>query len=83
MKCPRCQAENREDVNFCDQYGARMEVECPNRNARIPLGKKSCGRCGQPPSPLRGKALPSTSLPGEIHEIMDGCFKILMDEIHG
>ena len=127
MKCPTCQSENREDVNFCEQCGARMELECPNCNARVPLGKKFCGKCGQPltapqeappldlskphsytPKFLAHKILTSrgaiegerklvtvlfadvanfTSLsekldPEEIHEIMDGCVKILMDEIH-
>ena len=47
MKCPKCQSDNREDVKFCEQCGARMELECPNCKAGIPLGKKFCGQCGQ------------------------------------
>ncbi|MBM3165887.1 MAG: zinc-ribbon domain-containing protein [Chloroflexi bacterium] len=46
MQCPKCQAENREEVNFCEQCGAKMEVVCPNCEANIPLGKKFCGKCG-------------------------------------
>jgi class 3 adenylate cyclase/tetratricopeptide (TPR) repeat protein len=48
MKCPKCESDNREDVKFCEQCGARMELECPNCKASIPLGKKFCGDCGHP-----------------------------------
>jgi len=46
MKCPKCQFENREGVRFCEQCGAKMELECPNCGAKIPLGSKFCGKCG-------------------------------------
>ena len=46
MKCPKCQFENREGVRFCEQCGAKMELECPNCRAKIPLGSKFCGKCG-------------------------------------
>jgi class 3 adenylate cyclase len=46
MICPKCRSENREGITFCEQCGAKMESECPKRNARIPLGKKFCGECG-------------------------------------
>ncbi len=125
MKCPKCQSDNREDVKFCEQCGAGMELECPNCKARIPLGKKFCGQCGhalsspthpfdysQPnsytPKFLAEKILTTRSSvegerklvtvlfadaanfttisekldPEEIHGIMDGCFKILMDDVH-
>lgn len=127
MKCPKCQSENREGMKFCEQCGAKMELECPNCKAKIPPGKKFCGECGcdlsGPPkaTPLdysvprsytpkflaekilttRGAmegerklvtvlfadvsdftTLSETLDPEEVHAIMDGCFKILMDEIH-
>jgi class 3 adenylate cyclase/tetratricopeptide (TPR) repeat protein len=47
VKCPTCQTENREDVKFCEQCGASMELECPNCKARAPRGRKFCGRCGE------------------------------------
>jgi len=47
VKCPKCQSDNREDVKFCEQCGAGMELECSNCKARVPLGKKFCGQCGQ------------------------------------
>jgi rRNA maturation endonuclease Nob1 len=46
MKCPKCYTENREGIKFCEQCGAKMELECPNCRATIPLGKKFCGECG-------------------------------------
>ena len=125
MKCPRCQSENREGVNFCEECGAKFEFECPKCNASIPAGKKFCGECGQnlhesasfpdyskpqsyTPKHLADKILTSRSAlegerklvtvlfadaadytamsekldPEEVHQIMDGCFRILMDEIH-
>ncbi len=46
MKCPKCQAENREGVKFCEECGAKMEINCPSCSAFIPLGKNFCGECG-------------------------------------
>ena len=47
MKCPKCQSENREGMKFCEQCGAKMELECPNCKAKVPPDKKFCGECGQ------------------------------------
>ena len=46
MKCPSCQFENREGVKFCEECGAKFELECPACKANIPLGRKFCGECG-------------------------------------
>jgi class 3 adenylate cyclase/tetratricopeptide (TPR) repeat protein len=46
MKCPKCQFENREGVKFCEQCGAKFELECPACKANIPPGSKFCGECG-------------------------------------
>jgi class 3 adenylate cyclase len=46
MKCPECESDNREGVKFCEQCGARFEMECPECRAKIPIGKKFCGECG-------------------------------------
>jgi len=127
MKCPQCQSNNREGVNFCEECGASVTVICSNCNSRIPIDKKFCGECGQKirqdetvsaidfekphsytPKFMAEKILTTrSSLEGErklvtvffsdvagfttlseqldpesVHEIMDGCFKILMAEIH-
>jgi class 3 adenylate cyclase/tetratricopeptide (TPR) repeat protein len=60
MNCPKCQAENRDGIKFCELCGAKMELECPNCKAKIPLGKKFCGDCGHNltvPSELTRKEL--------------------------
>jgi class 3 adenylate cyclase len=127
MKCSKCQSENREEVKFCEDCGAKMEVKCPSCGAFIATGKRFCGECGHDlrkpreapsvdysepqsytPKHLADKILTTRSSiegerklvtvffadvanytaisekldPEEVHQIMDGCFKILMDEIH-
>ncbi len=47
MKCPKCHSENREGVKFCEECGAKMEIQCPSCGELIPMGKKFCGECGQ------------------------------------
>jgi len=44
--CPKCQFENREGVKFCEECGAKFELECPACKAGIPLERKFCGECG-------------------------------------
>ena len=46
MQCPKCQFENREGVDFCEECGTKLELDCPNCEAKIPLGRKFCGKCG-------------------------------------
>ncbi len=127
MKCQKCGSDNREGVKFCEECGAKLELECPSCKAKIPLNKKFCGECGHKltepseapvvdfsepqsytPKFLADKILTSRSSiegerklvtvffadvanytalsekldPEEVHQVMDDCFKILMDEIH-
>ncbi|MBW2564182.1 MAG: AAA family ATPase, partial [Deltaproteobacteria bacterium] len=127
MKCPKCESDNRKGIRFCEECGAKLELECPDCKAKIPLGKKFCGECGHDltkpvkapaidyskpqsytPKFLADKILTTRSSiegerklvtvlfadvanytsisekldPEEVHQIMDGCFKILMKEIH-
>ncbi len=46
MKCLKCKSDNREGVKFCEECGAKFELECPACKAKIPLDKKFCGACG-------------------------------------
>ncbi|MGH6630079.1 MAG: zinc-ribbon domain-containing protein, partial [Burkholderiales bacterium] len=46
MKCPRCQTENDDRLNFCEDCGAPLARACPNCGAQIRPGKKFCGECG-------------------------------------
>jgi len=47
MKCPKCESDSREEVNFSEECGAKSESVCPSCKAKIPLGKKICGECDQ------------------------------------
>ena len=47
MKCPKCQAENPEDMKFCGKCGAKLERICPNCKFVNPPQFRFCGECGQ------------------------------------
>jgi len=46
MQCPRCQTENRDDLRFCEDCGARLAATCPSCGAEVTPGKQFCGACG-------------------------------------
>ena len=46
MKCPRCQAENREGLRFCEDCGALLAVICSSCGGELTPGKRFCGSCG-------------------------------------
>jgi predicted amidophosphoribosyltransferase len=47
MKCPKCQAENSEQNQFCRKCGTKLSITCPNCSADVLLADKFCGKCGQ------------------------------------
>jgi class 3 adenylate cyclase/tetratricopeptide (TPR) repeat protein len=127
MKCPKCQFENPDGMQFCGKCASKLELICPNCNFSNPPDFIFCGKCAQnlqepkeappidysepqsyTPEHLKDKILTTRSSiegerklvtvffadvvnytamsekldPEEVHQIMDGCFKILLDEIH-
>src|SRR5215467_1753380 len=48
MKCPRCQADNREEARFCRECGALFGVVCSSCGGKIQAGSKFCDSCGTP-----------------------------------
>src|SRR5438445_13350062 len=48
MKCPRCQAENRERARFCRECGATFGAVCSSCGAKVEAGSKLCDGCGAP-----------------------------------
>jgi hypothetical protein len=42
VKCPKCESDNREGVNFREDGGAKSELVCSSCKAKIPLAKKIC-----------------------------------------
>ena len=59
MKCPKCDSDSRKGVNSCEECGAKFELVCPSRIAKMPLGKKFCRECDQ------SLSLPSEYAPQE------------------
>ena len=45
MKCPRCQFENREQIRFCEECGAKLEQACPSCGAAVPPDRKMITDC--------------------------------------
>jgi class 3 adenylate cyclase/tetratricopeptide (TPR) repeat protein len=48
MRCPKCQAENREGRRFCAECGASLSLPCPSCGFSNEPSEKFCGGCGQP-----------------------------------
>ena len=46
MKCPGCEAENREGARFCRECGATFGFVCSSCGAKIEAGSKFCDSCG-------------------------------------
>jgi len=46
MKCPRCQADNRDGARFCRACGATFTAACPSCGAKVEAGSKFCDSCG-------------------------------------
>jgi circadian clock protein KaiC len=46
IKCPRCQADNLYDAEFCRQCGLRLAKDCPKCNFSNPYQFTYCSQCG-------------------------------------
>ena len=46
MKCPGCQATNRDGARFCRECGATFGGVCPGCGASVEGGSKFCDSCG-------------------------------------
>jgi class 3 adenylate cyclase/tetratricopeptide (TPR) repeat protein len=47
MKCPKCQFDNPEGINFCGKCGGKLERICPSCNFANPPEFRFCGKCGR------------------------------------
>ena len=70
MQCPRCHAQNRDGLKFCEDCGARLALACPQCGAEVTAGKKFCGSCGAPIAGQHGGrfAAPDTYTPLHLAE---------------
>src|SRR5947208_3692972 len=48
MKCPRCQAENREGARFCRECGVTFAAVCSHCGTKVEAGSNFCDSCGAP-----------------------------------
>jgi len=46
MKCPKCQFDNPEDAEFCNECGNKFEITCSACGRVNPIGSKFCNKCG-------------------------------------
>jgi hypothetical protein len=56
MRCPRCQAENREGRRFCAKCAAPLATACPSCGFSNELGEDFCGGCAAPLTATSGPA---------------------------
>jgi ribosomal protein L40E len=47
MKCPKCDFDNPEEIQFCGKCGSKFEIICPQCNFSNPPQFSFCGECGQ------------------------------------
>jgi class 3 adenylate cyclase/tetratricopeptide (TPR) repeat protein len=60
MTCPRCHAENRDGLRFCEDCGSRLTLACSQCGGELAPGKRFCGSCG---APAAGQATARTPSP--------------------
>jgi len=60
VKCPKCQFENPEEMQFCGKCGTKLERICPQCKFSNPPQFKFCGECGH------HLTLPSEPTPREL-----------------
>jgi class 3 adenylate cyclase/tetratricopeptide (TPR) repeat protein len=46
VNCPSCRRANRDDAQFCDGCGARLELACPACGRALRPGARFCDGCG-------------------------------------
>jgi len=75
MKCPRCQADNREGARFCRECGATFAAVCPSCGAKVAAGSKFCDSCDAvlalvpaPPAAASRYASPESYTPKHLAE---------------
>ena len=73
MRCPRCQAENREGRRFCAECGASLATACLSCGFTNEPSEKFCGGCGArltpaPEAPVSRFASPESYTPKHLAE---------------
>ena len=79
MRCPGCGHENRPELNFCTDCGAKLELGCPSCGAQSQPGERFCGRCGQTltePARDAEPAQPAPALSEQPTSFADGRYRV-------
>ena len=63
MRCPRCEADNREGRRFCAACGASLVLTCPACEFSNEPGENFCGGCGLQLAPPHGIPKPAFGSP--------------------
>ena len=63
MRCPHCQAENREGRRFCAECGASLALACPACGFSNEPSERFCGGCGTSMRPSPTVAPPKFGAP--------------------
>jgi class 3 adenylate cyclase len=85
--CPKCGISNSSEFKFCYECGADLKSTPKFLADKILTTRSSVEGERKLVTVLFADVANYTSIaekldPEEVHQIMDGCFKILMDEIH-
>ena len=92
MKCPYCQSESREGINFCEE-SSPINYDQPQSYTpkflayKILTSRASLEGERKYVTVMFADVADFTSIsekldPEDVHTIMDGCFRILMEETH-
>jgi hypothetical protein len=46
LKCPRCNKEYHQKINYCTDCGEQLQKLCPNCSYYIPVNSNFCTNCG-------------------------------------
>ena len=65
MRCPACDADNRETAKFCGECACRLVAVCPNCGVNAVPGQRFCDECAAPLAPASesGSAEPRVEIP--------------------
>jgi class 3 adenylate cyclase/tetratricopeptide (TPR) repeat protein len=69
MKCPKCDFDNPEEMQFCGKCGSKFELICPQCNFSNPPQFSFCGKCGHELTSQATKAIKTLTPEEKIDKI--------------
>src|SRR5262245_12692490 len=68
MKCGRCQHQNEEGANFCEECAAPLALACVNCGRQLSPTAKFCPGCAHPTGLAPGFPAPESYTPKHLAE---------------